>query len=326
MSWCPICKEEYKNGVTVCPDCNTELVDSLEDIDELFQELFSFENEMMAQKFSDYLEYSQIDSQQKTDDEGKYVVCVRKKDIKKARKHFSAFYSVEASDALSREINEMKESRETTESSEKSSVELKDDLSWDRTETEVNETEVQIETEQFIEDENTMENAMEDTINDIMFASEAYVKKSDKAKDLLSTVITFGIFGIAGIIFVLLNKFGVINLFQGILFYLIALIVFIGFIIVAINSFFYYKKALVEAAQEEELTKTLNDWLMTHITSEFLNSYENQLASLMPDITSEMKYLRFVREVKDIICKQFGEIDDSYLDYVIEEYYNNNLA
>lgn len=31
MAWCPSCKSEYKEGVTVCPDCNCELVDSLQD-------------------------------------------------------------------------------------------------------------------------------------------------------------------------------------------------------------------------------------------------------------------------------------------------------
>ena len=30
MPWCPKCKNEYKAGYTVCADCGTELVDSLE--------------------------------------------------------------------------------------------------------------------------------------------------------------------------------------------------------------------------------------------------------------------------------------------------------
>ena len=33
MAWCPSCKSEYKEGVTVCTDCNCELVDSLQDKD-----------------------------------------------------------------------------------------------------------------------------------------------------------------------------------------------------------------------------------------------------------------------------------------------------
>ena len=31
MPWCPICKNEYYEGVKVCADCQVELVDSLEE-------------------------------------------------------------------------------------------------------------------------------------------------------------------------------------------------------------------------------------------------------------------------------------------------------
>lgn len=32
MPWCPICKNEYKEGYTVCADCNSPLVDELETV------------------------------------------------------------------------------------------------------------------------------------------------------------------------------------------------------------------------------------------------------------------------------------------------------
>ena len=38
MPWCPKCKEEYREGITVCADCQVELVDSLEDIEEESQD------------------------------------------------------------------------------------------------------------------------------------------------------------------------------------------------------------------------------------------------------------------------------------------------
>ena len=31
--WCPKCRYEYREGITVCPDCGTPLVESLEEYD-----------------------------------------------------------------------------------------------------------------------------------------------------------------------------------------------------------------------------------------------------------------------------------------------------
>ena len=31
MAWCPVCKCEYKQGISKCADCKVELVDVLEE-------------------------------------------------------------------------------------------------------------------------------------------------------------------------------------------------------------------------------------------------------------------------------------------------------
>lgn len=43
MPWCPVCKNEYKEGYKVCADCGADLVDSLEDASEEIYEEFSEE-------------------------------------------------------------------------------------------------------------------------------------------------------------------------------------------------------------------------------------------------------------------------------------------
>ena len=33
MAWCPVCKCEYKKGITICADCKVELLETLENVD-----------------------------------------------------------------------------------------------------------------------------------------------------------------------------------------------------------------------------------------------------------------------------------------------------
>ena len=47
MAWCPICKCEYKEGITRCADCKVDLVDSLEkQADEIAEEFYAAEKEL----------------------------------------------------------------------------------------------------------------------------------------------------------------------------------------------------------------------------------------------------------------------------------------
>ena len=57
MSWCPNCKTEYKEGITVCSDCDAELVESLE-TEERCSILFGEENQIELLK--KFLEYNDI--------------------------------------------------------------------------------------------------------------------------------------------------------------------------------------------------------------------------------------------------------------------------
>ena len=56
MSWCPKCKNEYRAGITICPDCNEELMEELTEAIELeFVPLFQTDNEELKTKLVKYL-------------------------------------------------------------------------------------------------------------------------------------------------------------------------------------------------------------------------------------------------------------------------------
>ena len=89
----------------------------------------------------------------------------------------------------------------------------------------------------------------------------AYETKSNKSKELKSTAITFFFFGVLGLVFVLLNVFGIINIINGPLPFIVMSAMFLGFIYIGINSLSRAKKASEESVQEEQITKQINDFL-----------------------------------------------------------------
>ena len=89
MPWCPKCKNEYKEGYTVCADCGTELVASLEDApvaiyfgaEEELQEMCQF---MCANGISE----TKIEFDSK---EGTYELLVARKKEKEAKKQLHIY-------------------------------------------------------------------------------------------------------------------------------------------------------------------------------------------------------------------------------------------
>lgn len=84
MPWCPKCKNEYKDGIMVCTDCGTKLVES-EEIS-LLPILSGREEEMNLLK--DFLIYSKIDSAcvRKSPDEDFYELLVETSEERTAKK------------------------------------------------------------------------------------------------------------------------------------------------------------------------------------------------------------------------------------------------
>ena len=65
MSWCPKCKNEYRAGIEICPDCNEALVEELsEDADIKYVPLFQTTDAELKEKIYQYLLHCKLNAKQ----------------------------------------------------------------------------------------------------------------------------------------------------------------------------------------------------------------------------------------------------------------------
>ncbi len=324
MPWCPLCKTEYREGIEKCADCGCDLVDSLEEVRDL-RPLAFIKDEALADKLVKYLEYSNIPAESRSDEEhGAFAVLVDEENLKKAKTAYEGFYRVEAAN----EINEKIEAAIAKKAEASADPASEDDE--DLTGGEYEEFELEEEVSEDAGSEQaepsgeeaalTEEELRELALEEIVYKSAGvYVKKSDESKEMFSTAITFIVFGALLLIFMILNATGIVNLFSGTFSLIVIGVLSIGCLGVGINAISRAKRAGAQSVEEEKLTKSINDHLDNLVTESFLASCDD------PDLSPELNYLRRTEAIKKSLTDTFGELDDTYLDSLIEDYYNSHV-
>lgn len=306
MPWCPNCKTEYRKGITMCNDCGTELVEELEEVSD-YVVLCPIEKEEVAQKLVKYFTYSNIESYYEySEKELCYPVYVHEPELKKAKKAFDAFYIVE-SEAMIKDATTVTDSEAPLDSEKEYEIQdLEDLLNLD-------------DEENAPSSSSKLEEEEKEKITSMMYDGGAYEKKSEKSKELRSTAITFFAFGIGGIILVILNALGILSLIHGPLPYIVMTGLFLAFIAIGANSVTRAKKTAKEAIEEEAMTTKINQYLGDTLTEQFLESMKDS------NLSDEANFIKVMEAIKVIVVKEFGTLDGAYLDYIVEEYYNNHF-
>lgn len=311
--WCPKCKNEYREGITVCADCKIPLVEFLDESKENRELLHAFSDEGEAKKLVSYLEYSNIAAEEEwLEEEQLFAVFVDKKAYKQARKAFTAFFTVETAANYEKLF-------EQPETGQPEAAGQDDSQSFPEAKADPSSPENPPEEE--TEDEETSEEQeiMEEMRSAVSFAKQgSYVSKAEKSADYRSSAITFTLFGVIGIIVMALHWAGVFHYFTT-LSSVIVTILFVGCLIVGIDSFLRAKRAKVESVEEERFIRELKGWLDQNLTYDMLAAADSS------DQSGEANFLNEMNEMKQIITKQFGDLDPAFLEQFTEEYYNEHF-
>lgn len=167
------------------------------------------------------------------------------------------------------------------------------------------------------EDAFSNDNSGEDFISN---SGKQYITKSDKYKDLHSSSLSLIIVGVLGDIFLILNALDVLPIhfafegLSGILFYIVMGTLLNVFLIGGIVSLKSAGKIKSEIKSEEDFTSSVISYITDTYTK---NSIDEHFSS-----TDEAN-LYFEREafIKKAISDKFGELDEAYLDKLIEDIY-----
>ena len=316
--WCPKCKNEYRVGITTCADCKIPLIDSIDDLNTDDMKLVQLTSKEDAQKLVQYLEYSGIRSHYEENDVDTFDIFVKVTDAKKAQKAFAAFFSVELASRRSSSQTVNKAAPSSPDSSENTACEAdaSDDAKSCSDPVDSSMTASPSETASSSEAQTEPDNSA--SCPKCTKSAGVYVSKKEKTADYRSSAFTFTGFGIIGLIVMLLHWCGVIHYFN-IVSAVMLTVVFLGFLLLGLDSFRRASRSRQEEAEEASLSRELTDWLDANLTLDFLERVDD------PNNTDELNFLNRMAAMKFLLQKKFGELDQGFLDQFTEDYYNNHF-
>lgn len=337
MPWCPVCKNEYNEGVTVCADCGATLVDSLKERREV---LLCKGEEALILRMQRFLEYSDIPVvfEREEDEACLYVLPKLERKAKQAVRVFLVESAAEAgeraAEAERRSAQEKDEGRDAKEAdSKRSAAGAKAEAEESAEQEEAAEAPDGAEEENARSKPETEEKTFADGEEAVPpwdlwggykggpreKSGGVYRKKSERADDLKSSGEVLLGFGILGCIALLLIDFGILPIrfgnrimMNGILFALFFF--FIGFGIYSLKS---ARKFRAESADEDALTERIDAWVKANLTAEGID----EAAELEESDADEICFFKRTEAIKKKIAGEFDEADESYLDNLAENIY-----
>lgn len=148
-----------------------------------------------------------------------------------------------------------------------------------------------------------------------------YVNNEEKAEENRSSAFTLLFVGGVGLVFIVLLFFDVISfrltLISKYMISGVMGVLFILFIVMGIVSMRNSKILKMKACKENNLTQEIKKWCGENFSKEKIDDALN-----MEQQSEELQYFQRVDHMKQLIQKQFMNLDEAYLDRLIEEMYS----
>lgn len=272
IMWCPVCKTEYQEKITVCTVCGSRLEEKAED-SFITVNLYETGDKKTALKLLEYLQFSGIGNTGLKEEEDIFIITVPQDQEKEAEKLLRGFTM-----ALQEEQDKTKDVKDSGQ-----------------------------------------DNGGSTQKGILNSASKTYIKKADEYKDVKTSGITFIIFGLIGILYLVLCRLEVIPLTYNEIVLILLLCMFMSFVVYGFSSVIRSKKIKGQIAEEETLTSKIKLWLGENITDGIINNWKDG------SVTEEENELIIISKINEELKANYPEIDKSYLEMVADEYFNENF-
>lgn len=293
MLICPKCRNEYRDGITVCADCGCQLVSEREIVNKI-PLIFGDQEELTRLK--EYLEYNGLKNMEIVYDEKEavYELLINEKDKQKAVKLGSVYMQQE-------QVRQAEEAVRIREEQARQETE-KPQPQWFGTAEEEEEKQPQPQPQ-------------------IRRSRGGYQNKSEQAAENKSSAWTLLLVGGVGLVFLVLLLAGVLPFqLRGANRYMIGGIMGVMFVIFIVMGFVSLKNSKLyakEADSENSLKSTMEKWCRENLEGARVD------ASLqLSTVPEEEWYFRRVALVKSVLNRQFVNLDQDFLDHFVDEMYD----
>lgn len=289
MPWCPKCRNEYVEGVTVCADCGCALVDSPE-------EYSRAELEQGAQdKMQELVRFLTANGvagarMEETELPEETLVTVEEKELTRAERYKTVFLKEWAKEHPEEQEEKMEAAPEEM--------------------AEAYETELQ----------SGQQEGMARTETKGLSGSPVYENASQKAESFRSGAWMLIFVGVAGLILLALAIAGFLPVHlagvSGVLSGLVMGALFVVFLISGISSLKTSRQLEGKAKEESDLREELLDWCRTHLSAEQIDASIEELPE-----SEEERYFRRTERIRSLIVRDFMNLDEAYLESFVDEIY-----